>query len=78
MTQDMQHLTTDIKNFVLMLLSAHAERLSVSCILEFLNQLNLLEICNRLILNQTTLRALKRHGGFQPLQAETFDSKPLG
>ena len=61
-----------------MLLCAHAERLSVSCILEFLNQLNLLEICNRLILNQTTLRALKRHGGFQPLQAETFDSKPLG
>ena len=67
------------KGFVLVLvvLTASAERVSVSRVQDILINLILLEICNHPIFNQTTMHALKRHCGFKPLQAETFEGKPL-
>ena len=62
---------------VLVVLTASAERVSVSRVQDILINLILLEICNHPIFNQTTMHALKRHCGFKPLQAETFDGKPL-
>ena len=62
--------------FVLVILTALVERISVSCVQDFLFNPILLEIFDHPIFNQTTMRALKRHCGFQPIQAETFVGKP--
>ena len=72
-------LVWDLKKFffvlVLVVPSASVERISVSCVQDFLFNQILLEIFDHPIYIQTTMRELKRHCGFQPIKTETFDGK---